>query len=104
MTLIKMVSQKLLKLLKCSGVILLRWLITILKPAFRWEMQGVTHACQEQEISFLAMEIMKTIRGCHKVERKRVQRIGAHLTRHQGIREQVVVKQVIQFSEVELLI
>ena len=65
-------------------------------------MQGVTHACQEQEISFLAMEIMKTIRGCHKVERKRVQRIGAHLTRHQGIREQVVVKQVIQFSDCQI--
>ena len=50
-------------------------------------MQGVTHACQEQEISFLAMEIMETIRGFHKVERERVQRIGAHLICHQGIRE-----------------
>ena len=60
-------------------------------------MQGVTNECQEQEISFLAMEIMETIRRFHKVERERVQRIGAHLTRHQGIREQVVVKQVIQF-------
>ena len=58
-------------------------------------MQGVTHACQEQEISFPALEIMESIRGFHKVERERVQRIGAHLTRHQGIREQVVVKQVI---------
>ena len=33
-------------------------------------MQGVTHVCQEQEISFLAMEIMETIRGFHKVEKK----------------------------------
>ena len=65
-------------------------------------MQVVTHACQEQEISFLAMEIMETIRGFHKVERERVQRIGAHLTRHQGIREQVVVKQVIQFSDCQI--
>ena len=55
-------------------------------------MQGVTHACQEQEISFLAMEIMETIREFHKVEKEGVQRISAHLTRHQGIREQVVVK------------
>ena len=52
-------------------------------------MQGVTHACQEQEISFLAMEIMETTRGFHKDERERVQRIAA-LTRYQGIGEQVV--------------
>ena len=38
----------------------------------------------------------------HKVEKERVQRIGAHLTRHQGIREQVVVKQVIQFSDCQI--
>ena len=50
-------------------------------------MQGVTHACQEQEISFLAMEIMETIREFHKVEKERVQRIGAHLICHQGIGE-----------------
>ena len=62
-------------------------MITILKLAFRWEMHWVTHACQEQEISFLAMEIMETIRGFHKVERERVQRIGAHLICHQGIGE-----------------
>ena len=61
-----------------------------------------THACQEQEISFLAMEIMKTIREFHKVEKEGVQRIGAHLTRHQGIIEQVVVKQVIQFSDCQI--
>ena len=60
-------------------------------------MQGVTFACQEQEISFLAMEIRDPIREFHEVEKEGVQRIGAHLTRHQGIREQVVVKQVIQF-------
>ena len=54
-------------------------------------MQGVTHACQEQEISFLAVKIMETIS-----EKEGVQRIGAQLTRHQGIREQVVVKQVIR--------
>ena len=68
-------------------------------------MQGVTHACQGQEISFLAMEIMEDIREFHKVEKERVQRIGAHLvhqTRHQGIGEQVVVKQVIQFSECQI--
>ena len=65
-------------------------------------MQGVTHACQEQEISFLAMEIMETIREFHKVEKERVQRIGAHLTRHQDIREQVVVKQVIKFSDCQI--
>ena len=56
---------------------------------------GDADACQEQEISFLAMEIMKAIREFHKVEKERVQRIGAHLTRHQGIRKEVVVKQVI---------
>ena len=61
-------------------------------------MQGVTHAYQEQEISLLAMEIMETIR----VEKEGVQRIDAHLTRHQGIREQVVVKQVIQFSDCQI--
>ena len=61
-----------------------------------------THACQELEISFLTMDIMETIRGFHKVERERVQRIGAHLTRHQGIREQVVVKQVIQFRDCQI--
>ena len=61
-------------------------------------MQGVTHACQEQEISFL----MEIIREFHKVEKEGVQRIGAHLTRHQGIREQVVVKQVIQFSDCQI--
>ena len=63
-------------------------------------MQGVTHACQEQEISFLAMEIMEDIREFHQVEKERVQRIGAHLvhqTRYQGIREQVVVIQLKKF-------
>ena len=60
-------------------------------------MQGVTHACQEQEISFLAVKIMETIS-----EKEGVQRIGAQLTRHQGIREQVVVKQVIQFSDCQI--
>ena len=40
--------------------------------------------------------------GFHKVEKEGVQRIGAHLTRHQGIREQVVVKQVIQFSDCQI--
>ena len=65
-------------------------------------MQGVTNACQEQDISLLTMEIMETITGSHKVERERVQRIGADLTRHQGIREQVVVKQVIQFSDCQI--
>ena len=51
-------------------------------------MQGVTHACQEQEISFLAMEIMVTIIEFHKVEREGVQRIGAYyLICHQGIGE-----------------
>ena len=50
-------------------------------------MQGVTNACQEQDISLLTMEIMETITGSHKVERERVQRIGAHLICHQGIGE-----------------
>ena len=63
---------------------------------------GDADACQEQEISFLAMEIMKAIREFHKVEKERVQRIVSHLTRHQGIREQVVVKQVIQFSDCQI--
>ena len=40
--------------------------------------------------------------GDHKVEKEGVQKIGAHLTRHQGIREQVVVKQVIQFSDCQI--
>ena len=65
-------------------------------------MHGVTHVRREQEISFLAMEIMETIRGFHKVEKEGVQRIGAQLTRHQGIREQVVVKQAIQFSDCQI--
>ena len=77
-------------------------MIAILKPSFRWEIQGVNFACQEQEISFLAMEIMETIREFHKVEKERVQRIGAHLTRHQDIREQMVVKQVIKFSDCQI--
>ena len=63
-----------------------------IEASFQMGDAGSHHVCQEQEISFLAMEIMETIREFHKVEKEGVQRISAHLTRHQGIREQVVVK------------
>ena len=69
-----------------------RWIITISKHAFRWEVLGATQVCQGQGISFPA--IMKTSRGLHKVAQEQVQRTGAALVCYRGINMQASVNQL----------
>ena len=58
-------------------------------------MQGATQACQGQGISFLLVAL-EAIRGLHRVTQEQVQRIGAALGGHQGVKAQEAVEQLFR--------
>ena len=69
---------------------LLRKIITIIKPAFRCEVLGATQVYQEQGVAFL----WRPAEEFKKVAKEQAQRIGSALAHHQGIEEQVADKQL----------
>ena len=73
-----------------------------LEKAFKRKVEGAAQACQEQGISFLPVAV-ETLGGFHKVAVEQTQRIGAALSRHQGIQENIAIKQLFQRMSLTLM-
>ena len=73
-----------------------------LEKAFKRKVDGAAQACQEQGISFLPVAV-ETLGGFHKVAVEQTQRIGAALSRHQGIQENIAIKQLFQRMSLTLM-
>ena len=73
-----------------------------LEKAFKRKVEGAAQACQEQGISFLPVAV-ETLGGFHKVAVEQTQRIGAALSRHQGIEENIAIKQLFQRMSITLM-
>ena len=73
-----------------------------LEKAFKRKVEGAAQACQEQGISFLPIAV-ETLGGFHKVAVEQTKRIGAALSRHQGIEENIAIKQLFQRMALTLM-
>ena len=73
-----------------------------LEKAFKRKVEGAAQACQEQGISFLPVAV-ETLGGFHKVAVEQTKRIGAALSRHQGIEENIAIKQLFQRMALTLM-
>ena len=73
-----------------------------LEKAFKRKVEGAAQACQEQGISFLPVAV-ETLGGFHKVAVEQTKRIGAALSRHQGIEENIAIKQLFQRMSLTLM-
>ena len=73
-----------------------------LEKAFKRKVEGAAQACQEQGISFLPVAV-ETLGGFHKVAVEQIQRIGAALSRHQGIEENIAIEQLFQRMSLTLM-
>ena len=73
-----------------------------LEKAFKRKVEGAAQACQEQGISFLPVAV-ETLGGFHKVAVEQTKRIGAALSRHQGIEENIATKQLFQRMSLTLM-